>query len=61
MFSALGFGIAEARQRAFLLYAYEVAESVLRQQGSPAQKAERRTLMERLLLAPLPAEGLAPR
>ena len=61
VFSALGFGIAEARQRAFLLYAYEVAESVLRQQGSPAQKAERRALMERMLLAPLPADGEARR
>ena len=46
VFSSLGFSIAEARARAFLLYAYEVAESVLRQQGSPAQKAERRTLMK---------------
>ena len=59
VFSALGFGIAEARQRAFLLYAYEVAESILRQQGSSTQKSERRALMERLLLTPLPPEGAA--
>lgn len=59
VFSALGFGIAEARQRAFLLYAYEVAESILRQQGSSTQKSERRALMERLLLTPLQPEGAA--
>ena len=60
VFSALGFGIAQARQRAFLLYAYEVAESILRQQGTVAQKGERRELMERLLLAPLPEGDSAP-
>jgi len=60
VFSALGFGIAQARQRAFLLYAYEVAESILRQQGSATQKDERRALMERLLLSPLPDGDSAP-
>ena len=52
-FSALGFDIAEARHRGFLLYAYEVAESMLSNQGTAAQKTQRSTLMERLLLMPL--------
>lgn len=55
-FSALGFDIAEARARAFLLYGYELAESLLPRQGNEAQKRERSALMERLLLAaPKPA------
>jgi len=49
-FCALGFPIAEARARGFTLYAYEVAESMLSNQGNAAQKAERRALVERLLL-----------
>jgi len=49
-FSALGFAIPEARARGFALYAYEVAESMLSNQGSAAQKAERSALVERLLL-----------
>lgn len=53
VFSSLGFGIQEARSRAFLLYGYEVAESILREQGSATQKAQRRDLMERLLLMPV--------
>jgi AcrR family transcriptional regulator len=53
LFSSLGFDIPEARARAFALYAYEVAESILCNQGSPAQKAERCALVERLLLMPL--------
>ena len=55
VFSALGFPVAEARSRAFALYAYEVAESVLSNQGSDAQKAERSALVERLILTPLEA------
>jgi AcrR family transcriptional regulator len=54
VFSALGFGIAEARARAFVLYAHEVAESLLFNQGSDAQKAERCKLVERLITMPLP-------
>ncbi|MCM5682788.1 TetR/AcrR family transcriptional regulator [Schlegelella sp. S2-27] len=50
-FSALGFGIAEARSRAFILYGYEVAESLLHSQGTASQKADRSALIERLLLA----------
>jgi AcrR family transcriptional regulator len=52
-FSALGFGIAEARHRASVLYAYEVGESLLAHQGSAAHKAERSELAVQLLLTPL--------
>ncbi len=54
-FSAMGFPMVEARQRAFLLYAYEVAESILSNQGTAAQKRERSALAERLLLAKVDA------
>ena len=50
-FSALGFDIGEARARAFILYGYEVAESLLPAQGNAAQKSERSALIERMLLA----------
>jgi AcrR family transcriptional regulator len=53
LFSALGFPIAEARSRGFALYAYEVAESLLSHQGTEAQKAQRRELVERLMLSGL--------
>ena len=53
VFSALGFPIAEARARAFALYAYEVAESRLSNQGHEAQKRERCALVERLIVMPL--------
>lgn len=52
-FSALGFAMAEARARAFVLYGYEVAESLLSQQGNATQKKERRALIERLVVMPL--------
>ncbi len=52
-FSALGFRIPEARARAFALYAYEVAEFILSNQGNAAQKAERSALVERSLLTVL--------
>lgn len=55
VFSALGFGIVEARSRAFLLYSYEVAESLLSSQGSAAQREERARLVEQLLQLPLPS------
>jgi len=54
VFSSLGFTIAEARARAFTLYAYEVAESLLSNQGTESQKADRRALLERLIVLPLP-------
>ncbi len=53
VFSALGFGIAEARARAQLLYSYEVAASLLAPQGGDAQRQERASFIERLLLQPL--------
>jgi len=52
-FTALGFGDDEARSRAFMLYAYEVAESLLFNQGTAAQKTARSRLAEQLLTAPL--------
>jgi len=54
VFSALGFSIGEARSRAFLLYSYEVAESLLSTPNSAAQRQERASLVERLLQTPLP-------
>ena len=54
VFSALGFSIGEARSRAFTLYAYEVAESLLSNQGTETQKADRRALLEKLIVLPLP-------
>jgi AcrR family transcriptional regulator len=57
VFSALGFPIPEARSRAFVLYAYEVAESLLSHQGTDAQKSQRRLLVEQLVLTHLPQEN----
>jgi AcrR family transcriptional regulator len=53
IFAALGFAPAEARARGFLLYSYEVAESLLSRQGSAASKLERRAFVERLVQQPL--------
>lgn len=62
-FSALGFDIPDARSRAFILYGYQLAESLLRRQGSAAQQQERCALLERLLMMPdaaaAPATGMA--
>lgn len=55
LFSSLGFSIAEARMRAFVLYGYEVAESLLYRQGSAAQRSDRRGFVEKLLLQKLDA------
>ena len=49
VFSSLGFPIAEARSRAFLLYSYLIAESLLAIGGSAAQREERTRIVERLL------------
>jgi AcrR family transcriptional regulator len=54
IFGALGFARGEAHARAFLLYGYEVAESLMHRQGSAAERAARAAFVERLLLAPLP-------
>jgi AcrR family transcriptional regulator len=61
IFEALGFAAAEARSRAFLLYSYEVAESLLHRQGSAAQREERCRFVEQLMLQPLGAESARPR
>jgi AcrR family transcriptional regulator len=53
VFSSLGFGIVEARARAFVLYSYELAESLLSAQGSESQRQERARLVERMLQQPL--------
>lgn len=55
IFAALGFGGEEARQRGFLLYSYEVAESLLHRQGTAAQRQARSGFVERLMLQPLKA------
>jgi AcrR family transcriptional regulator len=53
VFRALGFSAAEARTRGFLLYSYEVAESLLSRQGTTALKQERSAFVERLVTQPL--------
>jgi AcrR family transcriptional regulator len=54
VFSSLGFSITEARARAFLLYSYELAESLLASQGTASQRSERAQLVERLIQLRLP-------
>ena len=54
IFEALGFAADEARLRAFVLYSYEVAESLLNRQGTQAQKLQRSLFVERLMLQPVP-------
>ena len=53
IFQALGFDAHEASMRAFILYSYEVAESVLSRQGTASQKQARSACIERLVLQPL--------
>lgn len=54
VFSALGFGVMEARARAFMLYSYELAESLLAAAATAAPpQAQRAQMVERLLLQPL--------
>ena len=53
IFEALGFAAEEARSRAFLIYSYEVAESLMHRQGSSADQQARRALVERLVQQPL--------
>jgi AcrR family transcriptional regulator len=55
LFRGLGFAAGEAAARAFLLYGYEVAESLLGRQGTPAQRAARRDFVLRLVQQPLVA------
>ncbi|SRR5690606_7306945 len=49
-FAALGHNEAEARARAFTLYAYQIAESILPSQGSDSEKEERLRYIEGVLL-----------
>jgi AcrR family transcriptional regulator len=53
VFGALGFAPEEAAQRGFVLYSYEVAESLLTRQGTAAQKQARSAFMLRLATQPL--------
>jgi AcrR family transcriptional regulator len=50
LFSSLGFGVAEARWRAFALYAYVVAESQIGAPIAQQQRQERDRFIEQLLL-----------
>lgn len=52
VFSSLGFAPAEARARAFLLYAYVVSESLLAGQASPPPR-DRAAFVEQLMQRPL--------
>ena len=49
-FSALGFCIADARHSAFMLYSCMVTESLLEDQGTPEQQAQRREYIKRMVL-----------
>ena len=53
VFSSLGFGVAEARWRAFATYAYVVAESQIAAPIAQLQRAERDRFIERLMMLPL--------
>jgi AcrR family transcriptional regulator len=53
VFANLGFASEEARMRAFLLYSYEVAESLLNRQGSAGQKEARSAFVLKLVQLPL--------
>jgi len=50
-FASLGFAPQAARARAFMLYCYMQSESLFRNQGSAADKAERRRFVARMLTA----------
>ncbi|MBX3643069.1 MAG: TetR/AcrR family transcriptional regulator [Rubrivivax sp.] len=54
VFSSLGFGLAEARWRAFATYAYVVAESQIAAPIAQLQRAERDRFIEQLMRLPLP-------
>ncbi len=53
VFQALGFADGEARMRAFVLYSYEVAESLMHRQGTAADQQARRAFVEQLMQQPL--------
>jgi AcrR family transcriptional regulator len=53
IFTALGFATEEARSRGFLLYCYEVAESLLTRQSTATSKQARSAFVSRLVVQPL--------
>jgi AcrR family transcriptional regulator len=57
LFCALGFAPDEAAHRAFLLYGYEVAESLMPRQGSAAARDARRRSVLQLVQQPLGPPG----
>ena len=57
IFESLGFEPDEAALRAFVMYSYEVAESLLHQQGQTQDRQRRQAFLEALMTTPLqPAE-----
>jgi AcrR family transcriptional regulator len=54
VFSSLGFGLAEARWRAFATYAYVVAESQIAAPIAQLQRQERDRFVEQLMQLPVP-------
>ena len=53
IFESLGFGPDEATLRAFVVYSYEVAESLLHQQGQTQDRQRRQAFVEALMTTPL--------
>jgi AcrR family transcriptional regulator len=59
IFESLGFEPGEAALRAFVMYSYEVAESLLQQQGQTQDRQQRQAFLEALMTTPLqPAKPL---
>ncbi len=56
LFRALGFDADGAAHRAFLLYGYEVAESLMPRQGGGAAREARRRFVLQLVQQPVPAD-----
>lgn len=57
VYTALGWGIAQARARAFLLYAYNQGQALIPEPGAAAQRGERLQAIEDLLIQAPPATG----
>ena len=55
-FQAIGFARKDAKTRAFMLYAYQLSEALLWNQGSKPDKDARRRFFEDTLLAGAPLE-----
>ena len=53
IFESLGFEADEAALRAFVMYSYEVAESLLHQQGQTQDRQRRQAFLEALMTTPL--------